>query len=521
MRLVAYCRYSSDMQRQESIDAQIRAITEYCEKNNHQLIKVYADEAKSATTADRPQFLQMIADSSTGEFNGVIVHKLDRFSRNRYDSAFYKRQLRINGVTLFSVLEHLDDSPESIILESLLEGMNEYYSKNLAREVLKGLKENAHQCKHTGGHPPLGYKVNPDKTYSIDLNEAQIVKTVFQTIIDGGSYNDAIRIATEKGFRTRRGNKLSLTNIHDMVRNEKYKGVYVYNRAEKKIAGKRNNHKSKPDEEIIRIPGGIPAIIDEETWNMANSILDERKRNRGNNGGKAAKRQYLLTGKVVCGLCGGPMIGNSRRSGTQKKFYRHYECQNRKKHKSCTQKAISADFLDNAVLNHIEEAVNDRRFIDKLSAFIKTTIKETGSDAELVIKQLKADKAKKEKEIENLVAAVASGITNKVIKDKLDLLESEIASLNLRISSAEIDAKKLNPSKEQIASYINKFKDIKEKPFEETKAMIGMLVHSVVVSDTDVQINIRTFDDFFPKQKSPHDSELSKIVGSIGGDEGI
>jgi site-specific DNA recombinase len=175
IRAAAYARYSSDNQREESIDAQLRAIREYCDRNGIRLVKIYTDEARSATTDDRPGFLQMIQDSALGLFDAVIVHKLDRFSRDRYDSAFYKRQLKKNGVRLISVLENLDDSPESIILESVLEGMAEYYSRNLAREVMKGMKETALQCKHTGGKPPLGYDVAPDGTYVINEQEAKAV----------------------------------------------------------------------------------------------------------------------------------------------------------------------------------------------------------------------------------------------------------------------------------------------------------------------------------------------------------
>ena len=170
LRAVLYARFSSDLQRSESIDAQIRAMTKYCEQNHMQIIDTYIDEAKSATSDKRPSFQRMIDDSSKRIFDVVLVHKLDRFSRNRYDSAMYKRTLKLNGVRVFSVLENLDDTPESIMLESLLEGMSEYYSKNLAREVMKGLKENALQCKHTGGHPPLGYYVNADKRISVCIS---------------------------------------------------------------------------------------------------------------------------------------------------------------------------------------------------------------------------------------------------------------------------------------------------------------------------------------------------------------
>ena len=150
-KAVIYARYSSSNQREESIDAQIRACTKYAEEKGYRIIGTYTGSAKSATTADRPQFQQMLKDSEKKTFQYVIIHKLDRFSRDRYDSVTYKIKLKLNGVQLISVLENIDGSPESLIMETLLEGMAEYYSKNLAREVAKGQLETALQCKHLGG----------------------------------------------------------------------------------------------------------------------------------------------------------------------------------------------------------------------------------------------------------------------------------------------------------------------------------------------------------------------------------
>jgi len=203
LKAVAYCRYSSDNQREESIEAQVRAIEEYAEKNNIEIIRIYADEAKSATTDDRPQFLQMIKDSEMNIFQAVIVHKLDRFARNRYDNAFYKRLLKKNGIRLISVLEPLDDSPESIILESVLEGMAEYYSRNLAREVMKGLKENAFQAKFNGGIAPLGYDIK-DGYYVINEKEAEAVKLIFKMYNDGYSYGCIIDELNLRGYKTKK-----------------------------------------------------------------------------------------------------------------------------------------------------------------------------------------------------------------------------------------------------------------------------------------------------------------------------
>jgi hypothetical protein len=115
-------------QRDESIDAQLRAAEEFAKANNFSIVKTYIDRAKSATSDRRPEFQNMIRDSASGLFDICIVHKLDRFSRDKYDSAVYKRKLRANGVRLVSILENLDGSPESVILESVIEGMAEYYS---------------------------------------------------------------------------------------------------------------------------------------------------------------------------------------------------------------------------------------------------------------------------------------------------------------------------------------------------------------------------------------------------------
>lgn len=221
-RVVMYARYSSDNQRSESIDAQIRAMTKYCEQNKLQIVEKYIDEAKSGMSSDkRPEFMQMIADSSKHIFDIVLVHKLDRFSRNRYDSAIYKNELKKNGVKVYSILENLDSSPESVILEALLEGMSEYYSKNLAREVMKGLKENALQCKHTVGSPPLGYDVDPDGHLVINESEAEAVRIIFDRFSKGLSYDTIIAELNRKGYLTKQGLPFQRNSLYSILTNEK------------------------------------------------------------------------------------------------------------------------------------------------------------------------------------------------------------------------------------------------------------------------------------------------------------
>ena len=176
MNAVIYARYSTESQREESIEGQIRECTEYAVRNGITLLGSYIDRALSARTADRPDFQRMIADSEKGLFDAVLVWKLDRFSRDRYDSAHYKHILKKNGVRVISAKENISDGPEGIILESMLEGYAEYYSAELSQKIQRGQHENAMKCKNNGGTIPFGYYV--DKTtggLTIDTVQAPVV----------------------------------------------------------------------------------------------------------------------------------------------------------------------------------------------------------------------------------------------------------------------------------------------------------------------------------------------------------
>ena len=169
-KAVAYARFSSNNQREESIDAQLRAISDYCERENIQLVDIYSDEAQSAKTDNRDDFKNMTDAIFKGNYDidAVLVHKFNRFARNKYDSALYKKRLRDIGIKVVSVTQPIDDSPEGRILESLIEAMDEYYSENLALEVKKGMLENALKGKHTGGGKLLGLSVD-DEGYYLSL----------------------------------------------------------------------------------------------------------------------------------------------------------------------------------------------------------------------------------------------------------------------------------------------------------------------------------------------------------------
>ncbi len=221
IRVACYARYSTSMQREESISAQMRAMKKFCDDNGWVIVKRYVDEAYSATTDKRPQFQEMISDSCNKEFEIVLVHKLDRFARNRYDSSLYKQKLRKNGVRLCSVLERIDNTPESILLEGLLESINEFYSANLARESMKGMRENALQCLHNGGTPGLGYDVDETQHIVINEEEAKVVAMIYSMYLSGYSCKVIAETLNEEGYITKAGNTFQTASVYTILINEK------------------------------------------------------------------------------------------------------------------------------------------------------------------------------------------------------------------------------------------------------------------------------------------------------------
>ena len=441
-RAVLYARFSSDNQREESIDAQLRAMREYCKRNKVVIVNEYCDHAKSATTDDRPEFQKMIHESKKCEFDLVIVHKLDRFSRDRYDSAYYKRELKKCGVSLISVLENLDDSPESIILESVLEGMSEYYSRNLAREVMKGMRETALQCKAMGGCAPFGYKVNPEtRRYETNENEVDAVRMIFNQVLSGVGYSDIIHTLNSMGYTTRGGKPFGKNSLHEILRNEKYRGVYIFNRSpSKSVCGTRNSHASKPEDEIIRIEGGMPAIIDDDVWYGVQALLQARSKHRLSS--NAGKETYLLTGKVICGECGASYTGVRHFSGRNKLKYVCYQCANRKRTASlaCRNKEIRREYLESFIMREIERLVFDE---SNIASVVKEYYKyhsSFDSESTEALKMLNASILEISRKIDNIINAVANTGSSALLSTLTDL-ESERERLRAEAEKIEKQSK--------------------------------------------------------------------------------
>ena len=495
--VVAYCRFSSDAQREESIDAQLRAIRSYAEHNNMTIIGEYIDRARSATSDQRPEFQRMIRDAGEGTFSAVVVHKLDRFARNRYDSAHYRHQLKRCGVSIRSVVENLDDTPESIIMESVLEGMAEYYSKNLAREVLKGLTENALNGKHTGGIPALGYDVDPQTKHLVmNEREAETVRLIFQRASQGVGYGELIDELNRLGHTTKKGQVFSKNSLHSILRNPKYCGLLLFKRTcGRNIDGKRNMNKYRQDEDMIRVEGGVPAIVPQEQFDRVQEILSRRMQTRKHS---HAKEVYLLTGKLVCTQCGGAYVGSRRhRSKKEGTIWVGYGCNRRHRtaSKVCQNKAISRDQLEAFVLEKLSAYVFSERYIPQITAEYNLWLGEQNGEEAAAIKQYEARLRKLTADIDsttNLLIRMQSD----ALMDKLTALEKDKKALELELSKLQKENRHTKVTEAEIG---NVFAQIREAltagTLQSVKQVIETYVQKIEVSYEQVRIIFNFFPD--------------------------
>ena len=480
-RVAQYARFSSDNQRSESIDAQIRAMNQFCKQNHWQVVATYTDEARSATTDNRPQFQQMISDSSKGIFDIVLVHKLDRFSRDRYDSAIYKKRLKNNSVQLCSVLERIDDSPESIMMESIIFAQNEYFSKNLGREVMKGMNETALQCKHTGGCTPLGYDLDENKKLVINPHESEAVKIIFQMFADGHGYTAIINYLNEHGYKTKRGCLFGKNSLYEILANEKYTGVFVFNKSAAKANGKRNNHAYKTSDKVIRIEGGCPVIVSKKLFEKVQRI---RAKNRRNTGQYHAKEFYLLTGKVFCGVCGKRIQGNLRFSGEHKNRMATYRCTTLRK--ICNNKENNKDYLDVYVVELLREKIFNktalRRRIKTVNAYIQkynTDFDKHYKDTENELNQVIAGLA-------NITEAIEKGIITPAIMERAEALEEKRSELQNQLSCL----KKYTPL--EYSDYVHLIDDFKNIPRNtaEFRTFVQTYIDKIVTYPYHIEITL-------------------------------
>ena len=453
MKGVIYARYSSDNQREESIEGQIRECKAFAKKNDIQIIETYIDRALSAKTDNRPDFQRLIKDSVSKKFDIILVWKLDRFARDKEDSAYYKWALKKNGIKVISATEMITDTPEGALLESVLEGIAQYYSAELSVKVVRGLTENALKCKYNGGTLPIGYVIDSEQFYQVDPLTAPVVIEAFQHYANGASMQEITDEMNLKGVRTKRGGKISINSVTRMLRNRKYIGEYKYR-------------------DIVN-PNGIPAIVSQDLFDRVQERMASNKKTPAKH---KAEDEYLLTTKLFCGKCQCFMVGESGTSHTGF-VHRYYKCVSVKNHKGCDKKSVQKDFIENFVIEHIKKLIFDDELIEKLT----DTVMELQGKENTALPLLRRQYADTQKAIDNMLNAIQQGILTASTKERLESLEEKKSELSTQIIKEEMTKPTL--TREQVLFWFHRFRKLDTTKLEHRRRLIDSFVNAVFVYD--------------------------------------
>ncbi|MGN1201224.1 MAG: recombinase family protein [Candidatus Caccovivens sp.] len=453
---VIYARYSSDNQTEQSIDGQLRVCQEYAQRNDILILDTYIDRAMTGTNDNRPDFQRMIKDSSKKEWNYVLVYKIDRFSRNKYETAKNKKILKDNGVKLLSAMENIPDTPEGIILESLLEGMAEYYSAELAQKVKRGMHETRLKGNFQGGTLPYGYKVDGRKIV-IDETKAEIVKYIFNQYSKGIFVNEIIRNLTSKGI-LHNSKPFQENMIYHILKNEKYTGIY------------------RKDGEVFE--NMYPQIIDKDLFDSAKS-----KRKVNHYGKNAVKTIYLLRNKLVCGYCGKPI---SAEKGTSKngKPVSYYKCKGIKKYRNgCVKETIRQDILEEFILDTIITELHKESIMNKIVRNLFEMQSNPNNNSALNI--LAKSKKQAETALNNILTAIEQGVINKTTNARMKELEQQIEDLE---SQMLIERSKMNAkiSEEEIRKFYTDA--LKQEPM----MLINYLIKQIKMFNERIEITFNS-----------------------------
>ena len=478
---VVYARYSSDKQTEQSIEGQISVCKNYAKQNNIKIIDYYIDRAMTGTNTNRPDFKKMISDSFKKKFDYVLVYKLDRFSRNRYDSVINKTILKKNNVKLLSACENITDSPEGIILESLLEGMNEYYSAELSQKIKRGVEESLKKRHYLGGVETFGYEIK-NKEFIVKEFEAEIVKEIFTRYSNGERLQDIILYLKEHGIKNKKNKDFNTPSITRLLKNKKYIGIFHYG--------------GKDYEEYL------PAIIDKTLFEKVQMTMKNNKKLP-----PKESENYILSGKLYCGECNSLMYGESGYGRSNKK-YCYYKCDGKKKNKvKCKNIAYNKDKLENVVIELTQNYILNKETRDDIITNIlklnsEDILKDTEKESlESKIKQLN-------KEIENLIKAIKQGIVSEHIQSELKDLENELDVCKTNLIILENNKPKLL-TKAGLDLWFSQFEGLLNKKTSER--LIDSLVFKIIVHENNITIVYNNSKDSPKSYRLPESTIVSNV----------
>ena len=486
---VAYARYSSAGQRDVSIEQQLADIRAYAEREGYTILHEYADHARSGykNVAARTQFQAMIAAAASGSFDTILCWKVDRFGRSREDSAIYKGQLSRLGVSVVYVMEPIPTGAAGVLTEGMLEAIAEWYSRNLSENVRRGMNDNARRCLYNGA-TVYGYDGIRNERYRINEAQAAVVRQIFSMYIDGYSYAEIVRLLNDAGQRTESGRLFTLNKIYNILKQERYTGVYIHG--------------------DYRIPGGMPVIIDPDTWEKAQRMKSKTARHY-----EKSPVEYLLTGKAFCGHCGKPLVGDSGTSKSGATHY-YYTCQSKKRRAGCDKKSVRKesleDFVVNFLLDHVLSGPEMERIADAILEYQQH--EQDSSPLRAMEKELQET----ERKISNTNRAIAEGIFISSTIDMLHQLQDTAASLRLSIESRKYAEGKIL-DRDFILFFLTGFTTMDRTDPHDRRTLINVFLNSVYVYDDHYRILVNTSDAdiSIPFQDLPPEPSCSDSVCSV------
>ena len=463
---VAYARYSSAGQRDVSIEQQLDDIRSFAEREGYTIVHEYADHARSGFkhTSARSDFQAMIADAAAGSFDTVLCWKVDRFGRNREDSAVYKGRLSRLGVSVAYVMEPIPTGAAGVLTEGMLEAIAEWYSRNLSENVSRGMNDNARRCLFNGTRI-LGYTRGPDNHYAVVPEEAAVIRRIFSRYLAGYSAASICGELNAAGLRSSRGCRFTPQTLLRIISNERYTGVYIWG--------------------DIRVPDGMPAIISQSDWEEAQRMKSKTARHV-----EQRTCDFLLTGKAYCGHCGRAMIGDSGTSRSGSTYY-YYCCQGHKARTGCQKKNVRKDALEDRVINFILDVCLAESEMEHIADSIVTYMEQREKSSPLASMQTELEEVKKK--IANTNRAIAAGIFGDSTLQMLKDLEEDAKDLRANIAVLEYSHSQLL-DRDRVLFFLHKFASLDRNNPEDRRKLINYFVNSVYVYDDHLKILVNTTD---------------------------
>ena len=457
-KAVIYARYSTDRQTEQSIEGQIRECEQYAKSMGLTIINKYIDRAITGRKDNRPDFQQMIKDSEKRLFQYVIVYQLDRFSRDKYDSAHYKHALKKNGVKVLSAKENISDAPEGILMEAMLEGMAQYYSAELSRKVKRGMYESFLKG-YVLANAPYGYDAVPveigkrAKRHEINEQESEIVRGIFNDYAGGKSVLEIKDDLDARNIKNKRGVPFAVNSIINILNNARYIGTLTFNGEQRENA--------------------IPPIISRETFDAVQKKLNYNKVRHQHK----TNEHFLLTTKVFCGYCESCLSGDTC-TNKQGATYRYYKCSTKKRHrKECEQNTFAKIEFENAVIDAIIKMLNEHGMIENIATQLVSYNEQLRQNPNLERCELQLADIKKR--IGGYLSAIEQGIITSDTKSRMLELESEKADLLFKIDQENL-ALPIQLDYHEVLYWFSQFKDGDANDDEFRERLLDTFVNKII-----------------------------------------